>query len=468
MKQSESATDMGGTRQATQSSARAWFDLRAFWTELRGMFSARGVLLSALALLLCAFAGVLLLGLVYLLPAERMETHMPASAEVFEHEGAYPLIDRRWATSYLDNTTDSIMLMEASDNSELPTLKKALLVPRGKFASAAEDPNGKDDSILDPVGRYVLGLPFSGVATYPRYWHGYLLYIKPMLAMTHYSNMRLFNGLAQTVLVLHLFWRMLKRRRRDLILPWLLMYLLLMPLSLAKSFQFSSCFYILLLMSHACLSYADDQERLAGLFLFAGIATAYFDFLTYPVATFGVPAVMTLALLREEPAERKLALLVRIGLGWCFGYAGMWALKWGIASLLTDENVIGDAWSNIQLRTSHELSGNTPAVSVGTCLRMVMGGFFASPFTVPVILYGAFMVCLGVIRRGPGTKERLKQMVPYLLTGLLPFVWYVLTVNHSYIHYYFTCRALCVSALALMCGLSELCRTGRDARFESG
>ena len=430
--------------------------------ELRGMLSARELLFSVLTLLLCAFAGVLLLCAAYLLPTAPMEAHMPATAEIFEHEGAYPLTARWWATSYLDNTTDSIMLMEASNESDLPILQKALLVPRGIFSSASEDPNGKDDSILDPVGRYVLGLPFSGVENYPRYWHGYLLYIKPLLALTHYGNMRVLNGLAQAILVLLLFWRMWKQNRRELILPWLLMYMLLTPLSLARSFQFSSCFYILLLSSHVCLLAGKDRDRLIRLFLYAGIATAYFDFLTYPVAAFGVPAVMALTLLRGETAERKMAFLLRAGVCWCFGYLGMWALKWVIASLLTDENVILDAWVNVRLRTSHGLNDAAPAVTTGDCLRMVALGFLRSPFTVPAAVYCAVM-SVAAVKRG-SRKERacLRLLVPYLVVGLLPFAWYVLTVNHSYIHFYFTCRALCVSALALMCCLAELSSAQRE------
>ncbi len=464
MKQSESIKDRREIdRNAAGKSPEAGFKLRIFWSALRGMFTVRGILFSVLALLLCAFGGVLLLYGVYLLPTARMEAHMPATAEIFAQEGAYPLIARWWATSYLDNTTDSVMFMEASDQSDLPTLQRALLVPRGRFASASEDPNGKDDSILDPVGRYVLGLSFSGVTTYPRYWHGYLLYVRPLLALTHYGNMRILNGVIQAALVLLLFWRMVKKDRRELILPWLLMYLVLMPLSLAKSLQFSSCFYILLLSSHACLSAEQDRNRLAGLFLYAGIATAYFDFLTYPAATFGVPAVLALSLLRGETAERKLAFLVRAGLGWCFGYAGMWALKWGIASLLTDENVILDAWDNIRFRTSHAMPGSAPAISTASCLRMVTVGFFRSPLAVPAAVYAVVMAFRLVGHRGAGVKERLLIVLPYLLVGLLPFAWYCLTVNHSYVHYYFTCRALCVSVLALLAGLAELCRAEREA-----
>ena len=241
------------------------------------------------------------------------------------------------------------------------------------------------------------------------------------------------------------------------------MYLMLTPLSLARSFQFSSCFYILLLSSHACLLAGDDRDRLIRLFLYAGIATAYFDFLTYPVAAFGVPAVMALTMMRGETTERKLAFLFRAGVHWCFGYLGMWALKWVIASLLTDENVILDAWANIRLRTSHALNNAAPAVTTGDCLRMVTLGFFRSPFAVLAAVYCAVMSVAAIKRGSRKGRALLRLLVPYLLVGLLPFAWYVLTVNHSYIHFYFTCRALCVSALALMCCLAELSSAQREA-----
>ena len=75
MKQSESIKDRREIdRNAAGKSPEAGFKLRIFWSALRGMFTTRGILFSLLTLLLCAFAGVLLLCGVYLLPSEKSLT----------------------------------------------------------------------------------------------------------------------------------------------------------------------------------------------------------------------------------------------------------------------------------------------------------------------------------------------------------------------------------------------------------
>ena len=57
--------------------------------------------------------------------------------------------------------------------------------------------------------------------------------------------------------------------------------------------------------------------------------TAYVDFLTYPIATFGVPAIIGVVLSRDNHLEEKLVEIVRNGLLWCLGY-GMVALLIGV------------------------------------------------------------------------------------------------------------------------------------------
>ena len=58
-------------------------------------------------------------------------------------------------------------------------------------------------------------------------------------------------------------------------------------------------------------------------FLLTGMATSYFDFLTYPVASLGMPLIVWLLLHRDETGGALAGRMVRCGLCWALGYAGM-------------------------------------------------------------------------------------------------------------------------------------------------
>lgn len=87
------------------------------------------------------------------------------------------------------------------------------------------------------------------------------------------------------------------------------------------------------------------------------MATSYFDFLTYPVASLGMPLIVWLLLHREENARARLARCCSCGLCWAFGYAGMWAGKWALALLYGSEGFWSTLVGSLGVRTSHEIRG---------------------------------------------------------------------------------------------------------------
>jgi len=52
-------------------------------------------------------------------------------------------------------------------------------------------------------------------------------------------------------------------------------------------------------------------------------------------------------------------------------------------------------------------------------------------------------------------------MLPYLMICLIPFAWYSVFVNHSYIHIVFTYRALA----AAVCAWSGMCMVKMEFVF---
>ena len=404
-----------------------------------------GCLRAAGGISLSAAVGLGLLTLVFSRPVgENVEQHMRENASVIAEEGMHPDLTPL-CLSRLDNFTDSIMLLEASDDTEDTALNRAILAYRGRF---------QRDQWLEPcetlVEHYGEGVPFDAVETYPRYWHGYLVFLRPLLNRMNYASIRTLNGAVQTLLLLLLLGLMKKCGLSHAIPLWLLSVGMLMPLALARSFQYSSCYYILTLGIIALLLRWPGKDRrrlLFTLFLSMGIATAYFDFLTYPLAVYGLPMTVWLLLSQDRSGEEHLADVVRGGIFWCVGYGGMWAGKWALAALLAGEASFSDALWAIALRTSVMDAGGAIRYGVlGTLLTNILA------FCYTPLLFLVLWLLLSRLRRtrAAGSGEDASRAMPFLVLAVLPLLWYAVLRNHSAIHFCFTNKALSVTLFALL------------------
>ena len=416
-------------------------------------FLKRGTVV-VLCLVLSALLGYVMLIGSYLIPVGPIEENVRRSAYTVQAEGTFPTLTR-WATSDLDNYTDAIMLLEAAAERQVSASVDSMNVPHGII-------DGKD-YVEIMVDHYLNGEDFDGQFQYARYWHGYLIWLKPLLTVLEYSQIRTVNGMLQIFMIAMLCLLLVKRGLRGSVIPVLLSYMMLMPFALAKSFQFSSCFYACILGGIVLLS-AEKKKYKTGpfiVFLFIGIFTAYFDFLTYPIATFGVPALIWLMITRSERTEKKYADMLVNGFCWSLGYLGMWTEKWIMASILTENDIIQNAIRAVRERTGTVSLEGGAYYGVLSCEAENYLAFFRTPVTVLAVGFAAYII-LKYVRRIKAEPEKTMQTVlPFVLVGLLPAVWYTLTLNHSTNHFWFTNKACVVSFLAALLCLACLAEDGQ-------
>ena len=140
------------------------------------------LLRSALSLLAAILAGVVLLTAVYALPTARMRHNVSISLPYILSEG-----DRyQWAPYHngteLDGFTDAIMLGNAIYAGSGAPLHDALVNPRMEFTPGDSVP-------VDSLSRYAQGAEDGRQVTYARYWHGYLVFLKPLLLFFRRSGL---------------------------------------------------------------------------------------------------------------------------------------------------------------------------------------------------------------------------------------------------------------------------------------
>lgn len=426
------------------------FDFKKFKSELLNNVSTVSVLkrtgMVVLRLSLSVVVGTVLLFCVYIIPTDRIEYNVKKSANIIKIEGVYPRLFERF-TSQLDNYMDSLMMLKAANDIVNSPLIDAMNVPSGHI----------DGSIPNEelIAHYIDGVEYDRVTDYRRYWHGYLVILKPLLYFFDYVIIRTINGISQILLVFTVCFLLYKKELQIAIIPYLVSYGMLMPLVLVKSLQFSSCFYILTLESIGLLLLPQNKliEKYLTIFLYGGILTAFFDLLVYPIATFGVPMCFFLLLTGTDSAESKTSKIVKGGLIWCIGYACMWASKWIIGSVITGHNIIFDAIAQMAIRTSTKSAGGEEQYSIVGCVLSNYRAFFKTPISVCVIICIIFLISYVLKNNNNSYDSVLKIIFPFLLTGLAPIVWYAFTTNHSVIHVFFTNKACITSLMAVLFGL---------------
>ena len=201
-------------------------------------------------------------------------------------------------------------------------------------------------------------------------------------------------------------------------------------------------------------------------FLLTGMATSYFDFLTYPVASLGMPLIVWLLLHRDETARTRLWRMVRCGLCWALGYAGMWAGKWALALLYGSEGFWSTLVGSLEVRTSHEVRG-VGEISRLDALWKAASVFFKKPYfmagAAALFGYGAVFVRRRA-RKLPMEKNSRGLAAALGCVALLPLGWYLFTANHTYNHAFFTSRALCVTVFGLTAALAARLPAGEMAK----
>lgn len=417
--------------------------------------------------------GMLLLCLVYMLPAERMQGHVARDVELLQEEGNYSVFwegvfermhpgNINVRTFFLnnrgmarDNHTDAIMLGNAVyDDKDKNILEKALGVYR--YVDESQMPISSLQAFLDKEN-----VGGGEEVSYPRYWHGYLIVLKPLLCIFTYSQIRIFNVLLQSILLILLSIKLSKKTNWRYSVCLSGGALAVFPFVVPLCMQYSTATYVMLFGCIIYLNHIDYWERdnrILYYFMLVGIVTSYVDFLTYPIITLGGLLVIGVLVTGE-----RTGYIIKNSAMWCLGYFGMWFGKWMAASIILKENVINDGFEQMVFRTSN--ATDTMAGKKISALSAVFANFSSMTNIYYIVVFLLlFIFLISVVKKQ--REFRLKNIVKqrhFLWVALYPFIWYAVLKNHSYDHSSFTYRALFVTVFALMTMIVRSCEKNGES-----
>lgn len=391
-------------------------------------------------LLMSIGLGYLLLFFVYLLPVEPMQENVKRSGQIYISEQQYQRVIPGYISTQLDNYTDTWMLGNAIFKNDTAKWKQALTCTRAEYG------NGPKDSIE----RYINRDFQYEKENYSRYWHGYLIILKPLLLIFSYADIRFLNIILESILVLLVCNELNKRGYKKQIIAYFISLLFVMPVVIPLSIQFSVIFYISNLGMIFLLKryeWLNEKGYTYLFFLITGVMTSYFDLLTYPIATLGMSLTCLVILEYNLHIREKIQKIIAYSVSWGAGYAGMWAGKWILATFLLKENVLQNAISQIAFRTA--TNQDRESISVFEVWFRNIEFYFERPYLIVVLgcIFGSIAI---LIIRKISLKQLFESGIPFIVIAFMPFMWYILARQHSYEHHWFTFRGLMVTVFACL------------------
>lgn len=391
-----------------------------------------------LILIFFAVLSILLIILIIVnsIPKKYIENNVKESVQTFINEGAFPKV--KFAYNYLlDNYTDALMINTAYSVDSSEPIKSAILMRRNYRPNEQLDLE-KIDNENNTIENLKDTLDGSNTTyyEYSRYWHGYMIYLRPFLVFFNYNQIRVIFQIFITILSILLIYFTYKKA--DIYLSLITLFLLIVAnfQVIGMSLQYSSVFIIMLLASLYVLIRFKNIKEISSIFFVIGVLTNFFDLLTTPLLTLGIPAIYYIILKNRED-KFNFKILFNIIIYWGLGYGMMWASKWIISDLLYQTGTISRVLEKITL-----LSNSTEQLNLNVIETIKENMEYINKNILAILLIFTIVSCLANIRN-------IKQKIPYAILAILPFIWFALIKNHSYIHARFTFRNLLITIFAL-------------------
>ena len=366
--------------------------------------------------------------LVYCIPASWIQGNVEASLEVMENEGERPLYAFYRHSAIVDNHTDMLMY----------------------------------ESLL-PSDQYNLVQASVSINHYPRYWHGYQVILRPLSILFQVQEVRYLGMLTFYLLF---FWSAYLVAKKTGV-PCAMLYVLTIASGylgvVATCFQYLTSFYVLFAALIVLLRrYGEVPDMNVALFFFVvGMAENFFDFLTYPIITLGIPLIVLLWIrAREEGADvaDNLKLTVQTSASWGFGYALTWVAKWILAA-----GILGVRYFWRSLSTAkYRMLGNEeePIDRIGTIRKNLKAWMNVQDeglitWSKVALLILVIAVILVIVKKLMD-KRTVCACLPMLLLASYPYLWFLVLSNHSQIHFWYTYRAQLVALFGILMFLAGI------------
>ena len=316
--------------------------------------------------------------------------------------------------------------------------------------------NGMENGVAYGTYASALGVPPN--TDYTRYWHGSMTFIRPLLAITDIDGVKAFSAVIMVLLLGLNCFMLIRRKNIAAAIIFILSLILVQAFYVPFSIEYIIAFMVMLFLLPLYIRFAENDTALLYFSVFGGTLIAFTDFLTVETITLLVPLLIVFFIRvkngRLSSFKDGFILTVQSGIGWLLAYIFTFVSKWGLATLVTGEDKFTAALTSLTERANGVAADfDSPFEQAVSALFSNLTMLFpVSEKELPlasflaVIIYIAVPLVIAFIFR---QKDKSGIIFLFVLIGIIPLVRFIMLSNHSYLHNFFTYRALIVTIMAM-------------------
>lgn len=414
-----------------------------------------------------------------LIPSSAMEKHVRESSETliksgreseyydlkYKEEGVFIFTDALMInTAYSIDSTEPIKSFMLARKNYIPGQTKEVYIDNQYNLGANKKYIDDEGNLYQTKELYALmhGENIEDSYEYARYWHGYLTILRPLLVLFNYETIRIISLIVTLTCIIALMFLLYKKVNLTSAIIYGIGFLSISIWIVTKSMNEILTFLIAFISSIILLIRGKKIKNVGIFFFIIGSITSFTDFLTTPIVTLGIPAITYFLLLqkREEKITIKKYILelIKIVIPWGLGYGITWASKWIITELCFDRPLISQVINQILFRSKGVLPTRVMKIKPSIILEANCN-FLSKPVILTLFCISIFYMLVVMIKNRKeniNIKENLKRCIPYVITFMMPIVWYLTIKQHSYTHSFMVYRGLVVSIISMFIILSKL------------
>ena len=301
---------------------------------------------------------------------------------------------------------------------------------------------------------------------YLRYWHGSIVPVRIMHLFWNIKQIYIFHAFLIGALILILVGLLAKNGFKAEGISFVLAMIIVGIWYVPRALEYTWMFLVMLVTSIIVVWMVTrgKTKHFGEIFLITGMVSVFLDFLTYETLTLLIPLLFIIRISEKNPLQERQTwgFSVKCCFLWLIGYAGMWASKWVMASIVLGNNVMPYVTGHITERAIGSVGISSTSHFLISAITLNLKRLFPYEYGISgailvfacVLVFIVLPILLGRVR----LKAHIdwQRISIYIGLGLVPFVRLLVMHNHAVIHCFFTYRAFASTILALCFIVLEL------------
>lgn len=312
---------------------------------------------------------------------------------------------------------------------------------------------------------------------YTRYWHGSVIFIRPLMLFTDVNGVKAVGFTVLLLLIMATVTILIIRKHHFAAVALIFSLIGIHFWNIRLSLEYIPAFVVCFMLCPLYILLEKKGDIFLTLLSVAGGAMiAFFDFLTVETITILVPLILVFIIRTDDNRlgifKDNFLLTIKCGMCWGVSYVMTYAVKWTAASIAVGKNKFGTAFSAAGVRLYGSTEENVMPIykqipaAVAANLSTIFGGTERIEASAVIIglLSTAFIfgIILYIFR---SSKKNTALTFTILVIMAVPYIRYMVLNNHSYLHEFFTYRA----QITVILGLCAILRYNVDmSKFVKG